>query len=156
MWILHLQVNTFYKYCVNTCEYYHNAYEYCHNTCEYWAGEYTLGPLKYGFSKVFYNVLLHLSMNDGYGTVQEWYNHKAKCRKQMQDLVSIVGRVIDNCDESLQPRPFISFFDNSDCASIFQTTLGGHISRGWSWRKFVRRRHQTYPNVCQMDVLWGF
>ena len=84
------------------------------------------------------------------------YYHKAKCRKQMQDLVSIVGRVIDNCDESLQPHPFTSFFDNSDCAYIFQITLGGHISRGWSWRKFVRRRHQTYPNVCQMDVLWGF
>ena len=33
--ILHLQVNTFFKYWVNT-------YEYCHNTCEYWAGEYTL------------------------------------------------------------------------------------------------------------------
>ena len=41
--ILYLQVNTFFKYWLNTCEYYHNNYEYCHNTCEYWVGEYTLG-----------------------------------------------------------------------------------------------------------------
>ena len=40
--VLHLQVNTFFKYWVNTPEYYRNTYKYCHNTCEYWAGEYTL------------------------------------------------------------------------------------------------------------------
>ena len=38
--ILHLQVNTCFKYWVNTREYYHNTYEYCHNTCKYWAGVY--------------------------------------------------------------------------------------------------------------------
>ena len=42
MWVLHLQVNTFFKYWLNTCKYYLNTYKYCHNTCEYWAGEYTL------------------------------------------------------------------------------------------------------------------
>ena len=40
--ILHLQVNTFFKYWLNTRKYYHNTYKYCHNTCEYLAGEYTL------------------------------------------------------------------------------------------------------------------
>ena len=40
--ILHLQVNTFFKYWLNTREYYHTTYKYSHNTCKYWAGEYTL------------------------------------------------------------------------------------------------------------------
>ena len=40
-WILHLQVNTFFKYLLNTREYYHNTYKYCHNACEYWVGECT-------------------------------------------------------------------------------------------------------------------
>ena len=40
--VLHLQVNTFFKYWLNTCKYYLNTYKYCHNTCENWAGEYTL------------------------------------------------------------------------------------------------------------------
>ena len=39
---LHLQVNTFFKYWLNTRKYYHIIYEYCHNTCKYWAGEYNL------------------------------------------------------------------------------------------------------------------
>ena len=37
--VLHLQVNTFFKYWLNTCKYYLNTYKYWHNTCEYWAGE---------------------------------------------------------------------------------------------------------------------
>ena len=40
---LQLQVTIFFKYWLNTREYYHNTYGYCHNTGEYWAGEYTLG-----------------------------------------------------------------------------------------------------------------
>ena len=39
--VLHLQVNTFFKYWLNTCKYFLNTYKYCHNTCEYLAGEYT-------------------------------------------------------------------------------------------------------------------
>ena len=39
--VLHLQVNTFFKYWLNTCKFYLNTYKYCHNTCQYWAGEYT-------------------------------------------------------------------------------------------------------------------
>ena len=39
---LHLQVNTFFKYCVNTRKYFTILTEHCINTCKYWAGEYTL------------------------------------------------------------------------------------------------------------------
>ena len=40
--VLRLQVNTFFKYWLNTRRYYHNPCEYCHNTYKYWAGEYTV------------------------------------------------------------------------------------------------------------------
>ena len=45
--VLHLQGNTFFKYLLNTREY----YEYFHNTCKYLAGEYTHRPLYYLFAK---------------------------------------------------------------------------------------------------------
>ena len=35
--ILRLQVNTFFKHWVNTCEYYHNTYEYWANTWKMWS-----------------------------------------------------------------------------------------------------------------------
>ena len=54
--LVHLQVNTFFKYWVNTCEYYH------HNTYEYWAGEYT--PTFQFVSRFGINALsLHQNIN---------------------------------------------------------------------------------------------
>ena len=47
--VLHLQVNIFFKYWLNTRKYYPKTYEYCHNTCEYWAGEYTLSKMVKAF-----------------------------------------------------------------------------------------------------------
>ena len=63
--MLHLQVNAFFKYWLNTCEYWKCRWthfssiatilnKYFHNTCKYWAGEYTLILTKIlNFSNIF-------------------------------------------------------------------------------------------------------